>query len=74
VKKPPVRPRITFARRFAAASTTHDGKLTRDQAKAARMNGMVKYFDTIDKDHKGYVTRKDAGAFRRTSAGRRVRL
>src|ERR1700761_949753 len=41
--------------RFANANTTHDGKLTREQA-AAGMPMVAKYFDEIDTQHVGYVT------------------
>ncbi|CAG4890681.1 EF-hand domain-containing protein [Paraburkholderia gardini] len=41
--------------RFASANTTHDGKLTREQA-AAGMPGVAKHFDEIDTQHAGYVT------------------
>jgi hypothetical protein len=42
-------------KRFNAANTTHDGKLTKEQAEAG-MPRVAKNFDTIDSDHKGYVT------------------
>jgi hypothetical protein len=41
--------------RFASANTTHDGKLTREQA-AAGMPMVAKHFDEIDTQHAGYVT------------------
>ncbi|MBP0619844.1 EF-hand domain-containing protein [Cupriavidus consociatus] len=41
--------------RFANANTTHDGKLTREQA-AAGMPMVAKHFDQIDAQRTGYVT------------------
>lgn len=41
--------------RFASANTTHDGKLTREQA-AAGMPLVAQHFDAIDTQHLGYVT------------------
>ncbi|TAL94838.1 MAG: EF-hand domain-containing protein [Paraburkholderia sp.] len=41
--------------RFASANTTHDGKLTREQA-AAHMPMVAKHFDEIDTQRVGYVT------------------
>jgi hypothetical protein len=51
--------KMRFKDRFEAANTTHDGKLTLDQAKAAHMGMMVKNFDAIDADKKGYITLQD---------------
>ena len=51
--------------RFEAANTTHDGKLTLDQAKAANMVRIVRNFDAIDAQHRGYVTMQDIAAYRR---------
>ena len=55
--------RMTFQQRFDAANTTHDGKLTKDQAQAAHMYSTVKNWDAIDKDNKGYVTVDDLKAY-----------
>lgn len=41
--------------RFASANTTHDGKLTREQA-AAGMPRVAQHFDQIDAQRNGYVT------------------
>ncbi|AFT89318.1 hypothetical protein [Paraburkholderia phenoliruptrix] len=41
--------------RFANANTTHDGKLTREQA-AAGMPMVASHFDEIDTQKTGYVT------------------
>lgn len=41
--------------RFASANTTHDGKLTQEQANAG-MPMVAKHFDEIDVNKAGYVT------------------
>ena len=56
-------PRMTAAQRFAAANTTHDGHLTKDQAKAGHLTSVYSHFDAIDKDNKGYVTEDDIKAY-----------
>lgn len=48
--------------RFAAANTTHDGKLTRQQAEAG-MPRLAQYFDAIDTQKAGYVTLPQIVAF-----------
>jgi len=48
--------------RFAAANVTHDGRLTREQA-AAGMPMVARNFDSIDIEHKGYVTLPEIRAF-----------
>lgn len=48
--------RGTMAERFAAANTTHDGKLTLDQAKAGHLRAVVRDFAEIDKNKHGYLT------------------
>ncbi|CAG2153189.1 hypothetical protein LMG31506_04763 [Cupriavidus yeoncheonensis] len=48
--------------RFANANTTHDGKLTREQA-AAGMPMVAKHFDQIDAQRTGYVTLAQIEAF-----------
>ncbi|MGA2551119.1 MAG: EF-hand domain-containing protein [Burkholderiaceae bacterium] len=50
-------------KRFAAADSNHDGKLTLEEAKAGGMPRVVKNFDEIDADHKGYVTLDDIKLF-----------
>jgi hypothetical protein len=45
--------------RFEAANTTHDGRLTMDQAQAASWRPIARNFQAIDRDHKGYVTMQD---------------
>ncbi|HET6183976.1 MAG TPA: hypothetical protein VFA03_10335 [Acetobacteraceae bacterium] len=52
--------RLSLADRFEMANTTHDGRLTLDQAKASKvMRVVAKNFDVIDATHKGYVTEDD---------------
>jgi hypothetical protein len=48
--------------RFTHANTTHDGKLTRDQA-AAGMPMVASHFDEIDTQQAGYVTLPQIEAF-----------
>ncbi len=60
--------RVPLAERFAQANTTHDGKLTLAQARAARMSGITTNFGLIDKQQHGYVTLDDIHQF---TVGRR---
>ncbi|WP_168791176.1 EF-hand domain-containing protein [Paraburkholderia aromaticivorans] len=48
--------------RFANANTTHDGKLTKDQA-AMGMPMVAKHFDEIDTQKTGYITLPQIEAF-----------
>jgi hypothetical protein len=59
----PVRVHKAYRERFEAANTTHDGHLTREQARAAKMTLTVRRFDEIDRGHKGYVTLDDLRDF-----------
>ncbi len=54
--------RQQFMKRFSAADTNGDGKLTRDEAKSG-MPGVYKHFDDIDTAKKGYVTVEDIAAY-----------
>jgi hypothetical protein len=56
--------------RFATANTTHDGKLTREQA-AAGMPRVAQHFDEIDTQKNGYVTLPQIEAFLRAHAAQR---
>jgi Ca2+-binding EF-hand superfamily protein len=47
---------VELEKRFAAADKDHDGKLTLEEARAAGMSSVVRDFDRIDKDRKGFVT------------------
>lgn len=51
--------RQTFREHFDSANTTHDGHLTLDQAKTAHWTAVVRRFDKMDSDHKGFVTPQD---------------
>jgi hypothetical protein len=59
----PVEVHKPYRQRFEAANTTHDGRLTREQARAAKMTLTVRRFDEIDRGHKGYVTLDDLKAY-----------
>jgi hypothetical protein len=56
--------------RFASANTTHDGKLTRDQASTG-MPMVAKHFDEIDTQKNGYVTLPQIQAFLREHSAQR---
>jgi hypothetical protein len=53
-----------FIERFQSANTTGDGHLTLAQAQAGHMPRIVRNFDAIDVQHKGYVTLQDIRAYR----------
>ena len=59
------RPHGAFKQRFEAANLTHDGRLTLDQARQGHIAMVVRNFDQIDADHKGYVTIQDVHAWHR---------
>ncbi len=54
--------RMSMQQRFDAANTSHDGKLTMEQAQAG-MPRVAHHFSAIDKDNKGYVTLEDIHAY-----------
>ena len=54
---------MDMAARFRMANTTNDGRLTLAQAQAGRMGGVVRHFQQIDRDQKGYVTLQDVRAW-----------
>ncbi|MGF6817154.1 hypothetical protein OKW33_004025 [Paraburkholderia atlantica] len=56
--------------RFSTANTTHDGKLTRDQA-AAGMPMLARHFDEIDTQKAGYITLPQIEAFMQEHAAAR---
>jgi hypothetical protein len=64
-------PRLTGRQRFDAANTTHDGKLTMEQAQQAHWMGVARHFAEIDQDRKGYITLQDLHAW--TAARRAAR-
>ena len=56
----PAKPaRQSFREHFDSANITHDGHLTLDQAKTAHWTAVVRRFDKMDADHKGFVTPQD---------------
>jgi hypothetical protein len=58
--------------RFDMANTSHDGRLTMDQAQAAGWRVVANNFGAIDADHKGYVTIQDIHAFMRARRASRM--
>jgi len=54
-----------FLDRFNAANTSHDGRLTLQQAQAAHMPWVARNFAAIDTQQRGYVTVQDVRAYRR---------
>ena len=58
--------RRTMQERFDAANTTHDGHLTLEQARAGRMNAVVRDFADIDTAKRGYVTLDEIKAHRKS--------
>ena len=57
-------PRRPLRQRFEEANTTHDGRLTPEQAQAS-WPSIAKHFAEIDKDKHGYVTLDDIRLYRR---------
>jgi hypothetical protein len=57
-------------KRFAAADTNADGKLTKDEAKN-KMPFVYKHFDEIDSAHSGAVALADIAAFARAKQAAR---
>ena len=64
----------TLQERFDLANTTHDGHLTKEQARS-KMPSVARDFDAIDTNHQGYVTMDDikAHAAARRAARRQAR-
>lgn len=50
-----------FSERFKAADADHDGKLTREEARAG-MPEVYKRFDKLDARKRGYLTERQVGA------------
>ena len=61
------RRRRTLQERFDDANTTHDGKLTVEQARAGHMFAVVRDFAQIDPTNRGYVTLDEIKAQRRAA-------
>ncbi len=59
VPPPPPGRRMKMRDRFEQANTTHDGRLTLQQAQAASWRPVARNFAAIDRDQKGYVTLQD---------------
>jgi len=53
-----------FRMRFDTANTTHNGRLTLQQAEASNMRSIVKHFNEIDTQHVGYVTFNEVMAWK----------
>lgn len=49
-----------YAKKFAAADTNRDGRLTREEAQAG-MPDVYAHFGEIDRKQKGYLTKKEIG-------------
>jgi hypothetical protein len=49
---------------FAAANTSHDGRLTLPQAQAAHLTMLAAHFAEIDTKNRGYLTFNDIRAWR----------
>lgn len=58
--------RRTLQERFDLANTTHDGRLTLDQARAGRMPAVVRDFTAMDTARHGYVTLDEIKNYRKT--------
>ena len=56
---------LSSQQRFTNANTTHDGHLTLDQAKSG-YPAIVRHFDTIDRDKRGYITEAEIRAYHKT--------
>ena len=56
---------LSSQQRFTNANTTHDGHLTLDQAKSG-YPAIVRHFDAIDRDKRGYITEADIRAYHKT--------
>lgn len=66
----PARPRLTLDERFAIANTTHDGRLTLEQARS-KLPAVAHRFAAIDTANQGYVTLDQIKAYRRQQAAER---
>ncbi len=69
IAEPPGGPLVA---KFRAANVTNDGRLTLQQAEAARMTNIVRHFAAIDRDNKGFVTLQDIHMWRREQHERRM--
>ena len=62
----PVRHASSVETHFAAANTTHDGRLTKVQAEQSDWSRVAKHFDEIDTDRKGWITVEQIHAFNKS--------
>lgn len=60
----PTREKLTLKQRFERANTTHDGRLTLEQARLG-YKSVAGAFDKIDATGKGFVTIEDIRAWRK---------
>ena len=65
--------RRSLPEQFKESNTTNDGKLTLEQATAGRMTTVVRDFEAIDKQHRGYVTLAEIQAYRKASRKARAK-
>ncbi len=63
--------RTELRKRFGAADTNVDGRLTREEAKG-KMPGVYRNFDAIDSAHTGAVTMEQIEAYAASRRGRRA--
>lgn len=63
--------RTELRKRFGAADTNVDGRLTREEAKG-KMPGVYRNFDAIDSAHTGAVTMEQIEAYAGSRRGRRA--
>jgi hypothetical protein len=59
-----------LAQQFAAANVTHNGQLTQAQAAVGGLQIVANNFNSIDLDHKGYVTLPEIQAWLAEQQGR----
>ncbi len=64
--QPPRADRPALRDKFAAANTSHDGRLTLGQAQAGGLRLVARNFGAIDATHQGFVTWPEVQDFLRT--------
>jgi Ca2+-binding EF-hand superfamily protein len=68
--KPEKPQRSEAAQRWKAADTDKDGAISKQEAEAAKMQGLANHFDKIDSNKDGKVTREEMRAARYQRAGK----